>query len=634
MPTSGALLINPRRRKRKTVKRRTTKKKTMTKSARSRAAKLGWARRKRAKTTRTAKARRNSTKTGMRRKTARRAYMRSNTRKGATRKTARRAYRRNTRKGAVRTAARRAHTRRRTARRNPAHKRKNPAHTRRRRSNPNILNALSTPLKRIPIVGGIAADAVQLGIPAAFGAISIEPVMFGLKYGGQYLPKPLQKLSFTIGGMVMGALVKRFLPASPEVKKQFAVALATAGGAIDYYRMKTGQGTVTSMAAAEQAGWGALEMEAMDGLGELELAMDGYGELELAMDGYGEAEDDFDDDDLDGYGSLELAMDGYGDADGFGQLEIAMDGYGDAGGYGQLELAMDGYGYGGHTPNFSKPGMSYMGFGDASAADAIVSGDIMTDSEADAILSGPGVFLGAAYGAPPDARADALRRKAEAIAREKAAAKAAAIAREKAAAKAAAAARSDAIAQEKAAREAEAARQDAIAKRNEAEKAKALAAGRAIDEAQNEARANKERAAAAQAQADAYAKKAAELAEAYKRTRDKSSAEADALRAKIKDLTEAYEDAKSETKIQVVPGAQQPVVIQSSPMIASPVAGRPHGRWWWLVKLYGYDRAMETARLPEPARGRYIQKLRATAIQNHPGLLVMVTQPPVPLPAY
>jgi len=477
MPTSGALLINPRRRK----ARKTTKRKATSKAARSRAAKLGWARRKRKAAPKRRTARRNaaSTRKGAVRKTARR---RNSTKRGGVRKTARRAYmrrRNSTKRGGVRTTARRAYTRRRnstklggvrrTARR---------AYTRKR--NPNILNALSTPLKRIPIIGGIAADTVHLGIPAAFGAISIEPVMFGLKYGGQYIPKPLQKVSFTIAGMVMGALVKRFMPGSAEVRKQFAVALATAGGAVDYYRMKTGQGTVASMAAAEQAGWGELEMEAMDGLGELELAMDGYGALDF---------DDDDDDDMDGFGELELAMDGYG------ELELAMDGYG------ELELAMDGYG----EPNFTEPEIETYGFGAASAADATVSGNYMTDEEAEAILAGPETLLGSAYGAP--------------------------------------------------------------------------IAGR--------------------------------IARVY--------------RLKARPMLR-FSSVPGSTASS---GAQRPTkggYYQARSRFISPVGGKPFGRWFWLVKLYGYQRAMQVAALPEQQRAAYLAELRKTAIQNHPGLYSAVTQ--------
>ena len=204
-------------------------------------------------------------------------------------------------------------------------------------------------MKRIPVVGPIASDAVGLGIPALFGAISIEPVMMGLKWGGAYIPAPLQKISFSIGGLVMGALVKnlKFI-GTPELRKQFAVAIATAGGAVDYYRWKTGQGTVTSMAAAEKAGWGELEIEAAEEL-------DGFGELEIAeqMDGFGD------------FGELEVAE----DMDGFGELELAVDGFGD---YDEDDL--DGWaGWGEFEEDDS--------YSDATLADSVAAGDDMSPHE-------------------------------------------------------------------------------------------------------------------------------------------------------------------------------------------------------------------------------------------------------------
>ena len=480
MPTTGALLINPRRRRRR--KTRTSK------ASRSRAAKRGWAKRRR----------RNTTK-GQRRTTARRAYTKTNRRRRRKSVARRRTYtrRRNTTRGQRRTTARRAYMRtnrrstrrggvRRTARRAYAPKRRR--NSLRRRSNPNFLKAIQQPLKRIPVVGPIAADAVGLGIPALFGAVSIEPVMWGLKYAGGYLPKQLQKVSFTIGGMVMGALVKRFLPASPELRRQFAVALATAGGAVDWYRMRQGQGTVQAMTAAEKAGWGELEVEALEGLGELEL-LDGFGDY----DDYG---------DLDGLGELEL-LDGFGDAD---DDDDDLDGWGEYGEYGELELALDGMG------NFTDPETAFDGFGMASAADAAVSGDDMTDEEAAAILAGPATFHG--LGGPIHRRTVAARRVV---------------------------------------------------------------------------------------------------------------APTPIMTPTITTSTAPSTPAVSSV-FRRFPGRRPPWRPRSTATATSQYAGCPYGRWFWLVKLYGYPRTMQVARLPPRQRAAYIAQLRRSAIGAHPGLYAAVTR--------
>jgi len=266
MPTTGALLVNPRRRRRKaTTKRRKAshrRRPNTSKVARSKAAKLGWARR-----------RRNGTKAGAKRKTARRAYMkRRNTRRGGVRKTARRAYmKRNTRRGGVRKTARRAYMKRntrRTARR---------AYTRRR--NVGMVTGVQQGLRRLPVIGKPLAQMVGFAPQAVFGAITVEPSLQLLKQFGRYLPVPVQAFNFTIAGTVMGVLIG-YIPSKmlkSGLKKQLAIAAATAGGAIDYYRWRTDQSTVDDM-----------EAQGVDGFGDYGalLTTAGYGGL-LPVGGYG-----------------------------------------------------------------------------------------------------------------------------------------------------------------------------------------------------------------------------------------------------------------------------------------------------------------------------------------------------------
>jgi hypothetical protein len=327
-PTSGALLINPRKRRRKAKsssrKRKTTTRRKNTAAKRSTAAKKAAATRRRNAMARSRAAkkaaatrRRNAISTTRKRTVNRR---RNGTHKGMKRKTARRAYMKTNR------------------RRNPVRRRRNTA----------ALAGIQQSVKKVPVVGGMLADVVGLGIPAAFGAISILPIEMGLKAGGRFLPPMLQKVSFTVGGLVMGALAKRFLPATAATRDKIAVALATAGGAVDFYRMRTGQGTVAGMEAAETAGFGAElgELEIMDGFGELEI-MDGFGELEI----------------MDGFGELEI-MDGYGGAHDMGDMEYDVVNFPEAGGWA----------------------------GEASLMDAEFAGHDMTSDEVFAALSGPRRF--------------------------------------------------------------------------------------------------------------------------------------------------------------------------------------------------------------------------------------------------
>ena len=273
MPTTGALLVNPRRRKRKTTrrKRRTTavhRRRNTTKAARSRAAKLGWARRKR-----------NGTKAGSRRKTARRAYARKtnrkrSTRRGGVRRTARRAYmRKNTRRGGVRRTARRAYARRR---------------------NIGAITGLQTGLRKVPVVGGALAEFIGYAPQALFGAVSVEPALLFLKYVGKYVPAPIQALNFTIAGSAIAALLS-FVPSKmlkPALKKQLQIAAATGGGAIDYYRWRTEQSTVEDLEEKGVEGfgdYGALLTTAGYG-GDMGDMGGGYGAL-LTTAGYGGGHD-------------------------------------------------------------------------------------------------------------------------------------------------------------------------------------------------------------------------------------------------------------------------------------------------------------------------------------------------------
>lgn len=227
--------------------------------------------------------------------------------------------RRSTRKGMRRRTARRAYTRRR---------------------NPGIMTGLQQSLKKVPVVGGMLADIVGLGIPAGMGAISILPIEMGLKAGGRYLPPRLQAVSFTIGGLIMGAIAKRFLPAG-KFRDQVSVALATAGGAVDFYRWRQGQTTVEAMEVAEAA---------TAGFGR-------YGELEV----------------LGNYGELEV-MAGYG---GYGELEVMGQ---PVGAYSNFSQAGAGTSLGAYLS-------------DASMMDAAYSGDDLDSGEIQAALAGPRRYM-------------------------------------------------------------------------------------------------------------------------------------------------------------------------------------------------------------------------------------------------
>ncbi len=221
MPTTGALLVNPRRKRRAAAKKRTTKRKRNTAASRSTAAKKAAATRKR-----------NARKRSMIAKKA------AATRKRNTRK------RNGTRKGMVRKTARRAYSRK----RNTARRRRNTAP---KTVFSGILGPVQKMLKKIPVLGGPLSEMAGFAGPAALAAVSVEPSLMLMKYVGSYLPASLQALNFTILGSAMAVVVAPRVPGvKPATKKQLAVAMASAGGAIDYYRWRTGQSTVEEMSTA------------------------------------------------------------------------------------------------------------------------------------------------------------------------------------------------------------------------------------------------------------------------------------------------------------------------------------------------------------------------------------------------
>jgi hypothetical protein len=224
IPSTGALLINPRRKRRKvnTKTKATRKRNTSTASRRSMAAKKAAATR-----------RRNASRRSMAAKKAA-ATRRRNARKLVTRRA-------NTRKGMVRKTARRAYMKR----RNPARRKYTIARRRmNRRKNPAfIVKPVQNIVKKIPVIGGFLSNIVGFATPAALGAVSVYPSMMILDRLGGFLPARVQGMAYSISGAVMGAVFtskmgKKYLGA--EMAQQLAVAAASAGGAIDFYRWYTG----------------------------------------------------------------------------------------------------------------------------------------------------------------------------------------------------------------------------------------------------------------------------------------------------------------------------------------------------------------------------------------------------------
>jgi len=274
--TTGALIINPRRRKRRTTKRRTRRNALqIRKNTRRRTTKRRRSTRRNTLQIRKNR-RRRSTRKGMVRRTARRAY-----------KPRRRARRRNgTRRGMRRKTAYRAYTRR---RRNGKRRSRRTYMKRRRNSRAkDMISKLSNKLAKIPVLGGFLSFAPY----GAAAALMVEPVMMLQQVLGRYVPNMSAPLFYGAAGMVAAGLIKiahkmflkKFISAYTADK--LAVAAASAGGAIAYYKFRS-QGNTSDTVAEEL---GALELRGFSGpLGMLELrGFGGFGGSHSHMSGYGD----------------------------------------------------------------------------------------------------------------------------------------------------------------------------------------------------------------------------------------------------------------------------------------------------------------------------------------------------------
>jgi hypothetical protein len=136
----------------------------------------------------------------------------------------------------------RANPRRRVSRR-----RRNPLYTRvnRRKSMRRSMRRRRNPsgLAKIPVVGGVLSSIVGLFGPALFGAVSVEPTMLAARYLGPYIPSVPTSVFYPVAGLLLAGIVKAFGPKlmSKDLADKFAVACASAGGAVGYYKWRTSQ---------------------------------------------------------------------------------------------------------------------------------------------------------------------------------------------------------------------------------------------------------------------------------------------------------------------------------------------------------------------------------------------------------
>ncbi len=263
--TTGALIINPRRRKRNPARRTRrnalqirTNRKRRTNRRRTRRNALQIRTNRRRSTRRNPRSRRRNTRVARRNTRSRRRNTRSRRRNTRVRR------RNGTRRGMRRRTARRAYAKRRN---------------RRTRKN------MGTMLKKIPLVGGLLASMAALIPTTLFGAIMVEPTMMAAKLIGRYIPNLPAPLFYALAGLVVAAIVKsKLIPLAAATKDRLAIAAASAAGGVAYYKFRTSGGAPETVADEV----GALELRGYSGpLGLLELR--GLGGLSRGFSGaYGD----------------------------------------------------------------------------------------------------------------------------------------------------------------------------------------------------------------------------------------------------------------------------------------------------------------------------------------------------------
>jgi len=124
-------------------------------------------------------------------------------------------------------------------------KRRNGLYLRKRRN----IGALNK-LQQLPLIGGLFGF-----LPASlFGAVSTEPTMMVASIGAGFFPAAPASLLYAASGLVSGALLSFFLPKlgfSRATAHSLATAAASAAGGIAWYKWRTGQ---DSDAGSEMAG--------------------------------------------------------------------------------------------------------------------------------------------------------------------------------------------------------------------------------------------------------------------------------------------------------------------------------------------------------------------------------------------
>jgi hypothetical protein len=204
------------------------------------------------------------------------------------------------RKRAVRTMRRAANPARRLVKRHRARKPRRVARRSRRARN---ALTLSNPMSGIPVIG----TAVSMIGPALFGALGVEAIgqTTGMLKKYVSVPTMIEPYEYTIGGLLLAGVVQLITPIPAPIRHSLGVGLASAGGAVDWFRYRSASGaygdlTMGDLTMGDGGSWsvefgddeayGALSMSGIDFSGDEDFCGEDFSvaEGEAAAEGYGE----------------------------------------------------------------------------------------------------------------------------------------------------------------------------------------------------------------------------------------------------------------------------------------------------------------------------------------------------------
>lgn len=150
--------------------------------------------------------------------------------------------------------------RRSSGRRRSYGRKSNPVIVNRRKRNPSlpfglqgILGRVQGMLRKVPLVGPIVASALGGLGGAAAGAIAVVPADMALPYVAKWIPDWLRPYAYTAVSLSLSALVE-MIPAKIPFKRELAIGLTFAGGAVDTFRYRRGMSQSFGDAGGDYAG--------------------------------------------------------------------------------------------------------------------------------------------------------------------------------------------------------------------------------------------------------------------------------------------------------------------------------------------------------------------------------------------